>query len=243
MGGRADYEERRERRIERYKELSEKTKQKSEEYANSNANRILQMTSGQPIIIGHHSERKHRRLIDKANNDIRKSIEMDDKSKYYADRAKSAENSKVIYSDDPMAIEKLKKKLEQLENEKESIKKREHSTWELTNIGANIRNTKDRIKRLEEQENLSFNDIDFNGGRVIHNREINRIQLIFDDIPSEEIRNQLKHNGFHWSRKEKAWQREFNKRTIYATNKLLEDVLSRKEEIQVNEKQEEEEFE
>lgn len=44
MGGRADYEERKRQRIERYKELSEKAKERSNQYMNSNANRILEMT-------------------------------------------------------------------------------------------------------------------------------------------------------------------------------------------------------
>ena len=239
MGGRADYEERKEKRIERYNQLSKKAKERSQEYSNSNANRILEMTPGQPIIIGHHSEKKHRRLIEKAHADIRKSIEYDDKSNYYANRAESAQNSKVIYNDDPNAINKLKEKLERLENERANIKAREHDTWELTNIGANIRETKLRIKRLEEQETLVFPDTEFKGGRAIHNKEINRIQLLFDDIPNQDIRNELKHNGFHWSRREGAWQREFNKRTIYVTNSLIEDVLNKEN---VNQEEEEEEF-
>lgn len=236
MGGRADYEERKNRRIERYKELSKRAKERSIMYSNSNANRILEMTPGQPILVGHHSEKKHRRLIEKAHNDIRKSIEMDDRSKYYSDRAKSAENSKVIYSDDPQAIEKLKEKLERLENERKSIKAREHSTWELTNIGATIRETKKRIERLENQEKIQFGEIDFNGGRIIHNKQINRIQFLFDSIPSEDIRQILKSHGFHWSKREQAWQREFNQNCIRATKRILEDISSK-------EKDEEEEFE
>ena len=199
------------------------------------------MTPGQPILIGHHSEKRHRRLIEKAHNDIRKSIEFDDKSKYYANRAKGAIDSKVIHADDPEAIEKLKDKLQRLENERDSIKEREHSSYELTNIGARIRETKLRIKRLEEEENLEFPVIEFNGGKAIHNKEINRIQLLFDDKPSEEIREELKHNGFRWSRMECAWQRQFNKRTIFVTKRLIENVFNKENEKQ--EEEEEEEFE
>ena len=118
MGGRSDYEERRKRRIERYKELSLKAQERSSQYSNSNANRILQIVPGQPILVGHHSEKRHRKLIKKAQDDIRKSIEEDNKSNFYKERAENAENSKVIYSDDPQAIIKLKEKLERLENEK-----------------------------------------------------------------------------------------------------------------------------
>lgn len=240
MGGRADYEERKQRRIERYKAVSQKAKEESEARSNSTANRILMMTPGQPIIVGHHSEKKARRLHEQANNDIRKSIELSKKSDYYEARARNAENSNVIYNDDPNAIQKLKEKLERLENTRASIKARDHETWELTNIGANIRETKLRIKRLEEQETLVFPETTFKGGKAIHNKEINRIQLLFEGKPSEEIRNQLKHNGFHWSRREGAWQREFNKRTIYVTNSLIKDVLNNEN---IKQDEEGEEFE
>ena len=238
MGGRSDYEERRKRRIERYKELSLKAQERSSQYSNSNANRILQIVPGQPILVGHHSEKRHRRLIKKAQDDIRKSIEEDNKSNFYKERAENAENSKVIYSDDPQAIIKLKEKLERLENEKASIKAREHSTWELTNIGATIRETKKRIERLEKLENTEFKEINFENGKVIHNKEINRIQFLFDNIPDEDTRKILKSHGFRWSRYEKAWQRVFNLNCIRATNIIVKEIAEKSKE-----KEEDEEFE
>lgn len=192
---------------------------------------------GQPIIVGHYSEKKHRRLIDRAHSDIRKSIEEDDKSKYYSDKAETVENNKAIYNDDPNAIEKLKDKLQYLEKQRELIKADEnHTTWQLQNIGATIREVKRRIQKLERLENIEFSDKEFNGGKIIHNKEINRIQILFNDIPSEEIRSHLKHRGFHWSRREGAWQREFNENTIKVTNILMKDVLNKQQE-------QEEEFE
>lgn len=239
MGGRADFEKRKEERILRYEKLAEKARIRSEQYSNSNANRILQMTPGQPILVGHHSEKKHRRLIEKAHNDIRKSIEESEKSKYYIDKIESVENDKVIYNDDPNAIGKLKDKLEYLERQRELIKADEgHATWQLQNIGARIRETKRRINRLEKLESIEFEEKEFNGGKIIHNKEINRIQIIFDAIPDEKIRNELKHRGFHWSRREGAWQREFNEQTIKVTNILLKDTLNNEKELE-----DEEEFE
>ena len=235
MGGRSDYEERRKRRIERYKELSLKAQERSSQYSNSNANRILQIAPGQPILVGHHSEKRHRRLIKKAQDDIRKSIEEDNKSNFYKERAENAENSKVIYSDDPQAIIKLKEKLERLENEKASIKAREHSTWELTNIGATIRETKKRIERLEKLENTEFKEINFENGKVIHNKEINRIQFLFDNIPDEDTRKILKSHGFRWSRYEKAWQRVFNLNCIRATNIIVKEIAEKSKEKEEDE--------
>ncbi len=238
MGGRSDYEERRKQRIERYKELSMKAQERSSRYSNSNANRILEIAPGQPILVGHHSEKKHRKLIKRAQDDIRRSIEEDNKSKFYKERAITAENSKVIYSDDPQAINKLKEKLERLENERANIKAREHSTWELTNIGATIRETRKRIERLEKLDNIDFKEINLENGKVIHNKEINRIQFLFDNIPDEETRKILKSHGFRWSRYEKAWQREFNFNCIRATRSIVKEIVEK-----TKEQEESEEFE
>ena len=101
MGGRADYEERKNKRIERYRELFKKAKERSNQYINSDANKTLErIPLVQPILSDHYSANSHRKLIDRAQANIRKSIEMDDKSKFYSNRAESAENSKTIYSDE-----------------------------------------------------------------------------------------------------------------------------------------------
>lgn len=240
MGGREDYEERKEARKVKYERLAKKAEEKSEQYSNSTANKILQMTPGQPIIIGHHSENKARKLHERAWKDIEKSIRKDEKSKYYKNKVESIENSKVIYSDDPNAISKLKQKLEKLEKEKAIMKEQGYEKWAITNIGATIRETKKRIERLERQENIDFHDIEFKNGKAIHNKNINRIQLIFEEIPSEEIRKELKSNGFHWSRYEGAWQRAFNEKTIKVTEWLINNVIEKED---VKQEQEEEEFE
>jgi len=240
LGERRDYEERKNRRIERYKELSIKAKERSKYYQEANASKIAQVNPGQPIIIGHRSEKKYRKLVSDANNYMRKSIKFDDKSNYYTDKVRAVENNNYIYGDDPNAINKLKEKLERLQQKREEIKAREHQQYELTNIGANIRETKKRIERLERLENLEFPDINFVNGKAIHNKKINRIQLIFDEIPNPNIRKELKHCGFHWSRQEKAWQREFNYNGIRATKKIMQNVLNQ---VNINEKTEEEEFE
>lgn len=88
----------REARKIRSEELSRKAEERSAQYSNSTANRIFAMTPGQPIIIGHHSEKKARRLHEKAWQDIGKSIEEDKKSKYYKDRADSVENHQEVDS-------------------------------------------------------------------------------------------------------------------------------------------------
>lgn len=224
MAGRQDYEERKERKIERYQELAEKSKVESKQHYEHYENMSAGVPFGQPILVDHYSANTMRNRYKKMNNAIDKSIEADKKAKYYKDKIDTIEKNKSISLDDPQATAKLQDKLERLENERKSIKARPHSTWELQNIGAEIRRIKDRIKQIEELEELQFNDIKFTGGKAILNKEVNRIQILFDDKPSEEVRDILKHRGFKWSRYEKAWQRLFNKNSIYATNRAIEEI-------------------
>jgi hypothetical protein len=38
--------------------------------------------------------------------------------------------------------------------------------------------------------------------------EIDRLQILFEDIPDADTRTALKSNGFRWSPRYKAWQRQ-----------------------------------
>ena len=77
---------------------------------------------------------------------------------------------------------------------------------------------------------MQFEDVTFNGGKAILNREINRLQFIFDAIPDEETRTTLKKHGFKWSRYEQAWQRLYNKNGIYAVRYVVKLINERGEE-------------
>ena len=48
------------------------------------------------------------------------------------------------------------------------------------------------------------------------NAEENRIQVLFDEKPDEEMRGALKSNGFKWAPSKNAWQRQLNENGIRA---------------------------
>ena len=77
---------------------------------------------GQPILVGHHSEGRHRRALARSHDAMHKSIEERDKSDYYQQKAVSV-GTGGIASDDPEALSKLKTKLEKLENQRDSMKR------------------------------------------------------------------------------------------------------------------------
>lgn len=76
---------------------------------------------GQPILVGHHSERKHRNALKRADQAMRRAIDASD----YADELERRANivNPAISSDDEDATKKLKEKLEKLEANQTMMKK------------------------------------------------------------------------------------------------------------------------
>lgn len=92
------------------------------------------------------------------------------------------------------------------------------------NTNANIRNTKKRIEELEAKAAKATNEnkeIAFEGGKVLFNYEIDRIQIQHDAKPEPAVISNLKSNGFKWSPFYKAWQRQLTGNAIWATENLL----------------------
>ena len=226
-----DYKEKQEAKKERFEDLATKNREKSEKLFNEQSNMRQSIPFGQPILVGHHSEKGHRSLINKMDNKMRKSIEADKKADYYDNKV--ANMGKTISSDDPEAIQKLKNKLAKLEDLQVDMKEanaharaektaRPHPAYQLTNNNALIRGVKQRIKKLEFTENREENADIVGDGYVLHeNKEENRIQFLFKDKPSEETRQLLKSRGFRWSPRNEAWQRQLNNSGIYNAQYLI----------------------
>ena len=68
---------------------------------------------GQPILVGHHSERRDRNYRERAGNNIGKGVEALNKAEHYERRAASV-GTAGISSDNPLAVAELKTKLEKL---------------------------------------------------------------------------------------------------------------------------------
>jgi hypothetical protein len=66
---------------------------------------------GQPILVGHHSEKRDRRFRRRMWDVMGKSVAASDKAEYYEQKAAAIETNRSIFSDDPDAIGKLKEKI------------------------------------------------------------------------------------------------------------------------------------
>lgn len=118
----SDFNERKERKIDRYSELAKKNKNLSETLFQKSQQMAEVIPMGQPILIGHHSEKRDRNYRERMNRTFEKSIEADDKSKYYEKKISSLQNERSIFQDDPDALEKLQEKLKKCEKFQESAK-------------------------------------------------------------------------------------------------------------------------
>ena len=94
-------------------------------------------------------------------------------------------------------------------------------SFSLSNNNANIRRLEDRIKELEKRQTEEAPEgWAFEGGEVVINTELNRVQIIFDGKPDEEMRAKLRHNAFKWAPSQGAWQRQYTRNALYAAKEV-----------------------
>ena len=98
------------------------------------------------------------------------------------------------------------------------IEDKPYPTWALSNNNAEIRRVKERIKSLSLQKEIGYVGWEFEGGKVEANTEANRLQIFFDEKPDAAAREELKSNGFRWSPKAEAWQRQLTDNAYYSAN-------------------------
>lgn len=96
----------------------------------------------------------------------------------------------------------------------------------LTNSNAEMKRVKCRIVELERLKAAAEQPAEdkyphVDGVEVVENADEMRIQLIFDGKPDDDTRAMLKSNGFRWSPRFGAWQRQLTQNGIYATKRVL----------------------
>ena len=112
--------ERLERKMQRRREWADKAEARSTAAYNT-AHKIGDMIPpGQPILIGHHSEKRHRRDLDRIDSNMRKSIGNTDLAQSHDSKADSIQDAldRSIYSDDNNAIEALEARIKEREEER-----------------------------------------------------------------------------------------------------------------------------
>lgn len=204
------YEEKQAARRERYEELSEKASRESEQAHQAFRDKMNVIPFGQPILVGHHSEQRDRRYREKAWDTLGKVVKLSDKADYYESKANSVGKA-GISADDANAIAKLVQKYKSIVT---SAEKRRI-------IDRVIDIHKNRQMAADTSKQTDYSDLGF---EVERNTDINRLQLKFPGKPDEKTRSILKSNGFRWSPREGAWQRQLTGNAEYSLKRISEQL-------------------
>jgi prefoldin subunit 5 len=250
----SDFEDRQAARKARFEELAAKNAQRSQAAFEFSHRATEHIPLGQPILLGHHSEGRHRADLKRADAAIQFSIEAREKASYYARKADGVGKG-GISSDDPEAIAKLRAELASLQDLQARMKQANQTIrktkgddaakaqalvdigWKLAraqqllekdfagrigfadyalkNNTANMRRIEKRIEELEATSTREDKEEIGAGYTYREDAGENRVMLLFDGKPGEEIRTLLKANGFKWSPTREAWIRGLNNAGIY----------------------------
>lgn len=76
-------------------------------------------------------------------------------------------------------------------------------------------------KMYERKASTESTEVDFEGGKVVKNFVEDRLQIIFDSKPDYATISNLKKNGFRWSPRFEAWQRQLTTNAYDATTRVI----------------------
>lgn len=97
--------------------------------------------------------------------------------------------------------------------------------YKLTNNNAEIRRLRERLTEAEARlaaAQAGPTETERAGVRIVEDAQDDRLRLIFDGKPSEEVREALKAAGFKWSPKSGAWQRQLTDNAKGAARRVLD---------------------
>lgn len=79
-------------KVDRYRQYAENAQRRSLELYNASHDAVSNIPMGQPILVGHHSERRHKRALERSDRNMHKSIEEGERARYWQHRAEHVEH-------------------------------------------------------------------------------------------------------------------------------------------------------
>ena len=80
--------------------------------------------------------------------------------------------------------------------------------------------SKERAALSEVAATVEHETIEANGLKLVGNKTLDRVQLIFPGKPNDELRAALKAHAFRWSPREGAWQRKYTRNGVNAAHAI-----------------------
>lgn len=223
------YRERREARAEQLRGWAEKREAKSNamlDHAHAMADVI---PFGQPILVGHHSERRDRNYRDRVWNAMGAAVENARKADAMQTRAANieAQAAHAIYTDDADAVERLEQRIAELEAERDAIKAENaafrkthraelatmtayqrneampHPAYRVTNLTGNIKRNRDRLQQVRQQQERQAAAEAAEGGVLVEQLGHGYCRVTFTEKPARDVLTALKAAGYRWG--QGAW--------------------------------------
>lgn len=117
------YTEKREARIDRLRARAAKKAGEGDAFLARSRRLGNMIPFGQPILVGHHSERRARKDVQRIRDWASKGLRLRDQAEALESRAASAESNRAIFTDDPEALDKLRAKLAKINGNREEAKR------------------------------------------------------------------------------------------------------------------------
>ena len=103
-----------------------------------------------------------------------------------------------------------------------NLEKRPFQSYEISVNRAKIRHVKQRIEKLKLRDSIEFKSYEFSGGKVVADKELNRVQIFFSNNPDEEIKKEMRSRGFKFSIcNGNVWQRQLSGLAINAAMEVV----------------------
>lgn len=84
--------------------------------------------------------------------------------------------------------------------------------------------TPEPLPRTEHDYGIQYAAFERGSVKVVYNTEQNRLQLLFQGKPEAEMIQKLKKNGFKWSPRNSAWQRQLTPNALRAMINIVPDM-------------------
>lgn len=252
--GDSAYAARRAARLDRLRRRAAKLRVESARADVASHNATGGIPFGQPILVGHHSEGRHRRAIERAQNLSRKSWELSKAADRADSRADGCEGRDAIDSDDPDAPDKLREKIAELEARRDRMKAQNAAyrkakgdlskieldertrtyfarwgawpAYSFQNLGKNLKRYQDRLKEVEAINGLGdVPDKTENGVTLSIDQRAGRVYF-FTPGKNEKATAILRRRGWVWARSAGAWSRKITASAIVVARQLFPEVVA-----------------
>lgn len=147
-------QERARRKAEQYENWAQTRRKKSDQYYEASNEGAEFLSLAEPIKVGHHSEKRHRALIDRNYNRMAKSVENADKADQHQQKADAWEKrSEVIDLSMPESLQHFSIELEKASHEHHLLKTkpelREHA-YSLTYASKRVKDLKKKVETAKK---------------------------------------------------------------------------------------------